>query len=54
MQDVLNPKKDFVFPSPMERKVKIKDILEEKSKIPANMYMNDRPFIFRDNITIYD
>lgn len=51
---ILNPKKDFVFPSPMERKVKIKDILEEKSKIPANMYMNDRPFIFRDNITESD
>ena len=46
---ILNPKTDFVFPAPQERKIKLKDILDPKEKIPANMYMNDRPFVFREN-----
>lgn len=46
---ILNPKQDFVFPAAQERKIKLKDILDPKERIPANMYMNDRPFIFRDH-----
>ena len=51
---ILNPKKDFIFPAPTERTLKVKDILEPKEKVPANMYMNDRPFIFRDTISTSD
>ena len=40
---------EFTFPEPKERKIKVKDILEDESKVPSNMYMNDRPFIFREN-----
>ena len=40
---------EFTFPEPKERKIKVKDILEDASKVPSNMYMNDRPFIFREN-----
>ena len=36
---ILNPKTDFVFPAPQERKIKLKDILDPKEKIPANMYI---------------
>lgn len=49
---ILNPKKDFVFPVPMERKIVLNDILEPKDKIPSNMYMNDRPYKKRENISI--
>lgn len=48
---ILNPKQDFVFPAKQNRKIKLKDILDPKERVPANMYMNDRPFIFRDNPT---
>jgi DNA (cytosine-5)-methyltransferase 1 len=51
---ILNPAKDFTFPAPTGRTMKIYDILEPKDKVPANMYMNDRPFIFRENITESD
>lgn len=51
---ILNPKKDFIFPAPIPRSVKLKDILDPKEKVPDNMYMNDRPFIFRDNPTESD
>lgn len=40
---------EFTFPSPQPRIKKLRDILEPDEKIPANMYMNDRPFIFREN-----
>ena len=46
---ILNPKQDFVFPAAQDRKIKLKDILDPKDRVPANMYMNDRPFIFRDH-----
>lgn len=48
---ILNPKQDFVFPATQDRRIKLKDILDPKERVPANMYMNDRPFIFRDNPT---
>lgn len=51
---ILNPIKDFEFPAPCERTIKIKDILENEENVPSNMYMNDRPFIFRENITESD
>ena len=51
---ILKPDKEFIFPEPQKRTIKIKDILEPDNKIPANMYMNDRPFIFKDNITESD
>lgn len=47
---ILNPKQEFQFPLPTGRKLKIKDILEPEDNIPNNMYMNDRPFIFRKEI----
>lgn len=51
---ILNPAKDFEFPAPTGRTMKIRDILDTKDKVPANMYMNDRPFIFRETITESD
>lgn len=51
---ILKPDKEFIFPEPQKRTIKIKDILEPDNRIPANMYMNDRPFIFKDNITESD
>lgn len=51
---ILNSKQDFIFPSPSKQKIKIKDILEKEKKIPVNMYMNDHPFAFRDNISKSD
>lgn len=51
---ILNPTKNFIFPKPTGRIMKIKDILEPKDKIPVNMYMNDRPFVFRDSINESD
>ena len=51
---ILNPLKDFNFPASTGRTMKIRDILDSKDKVPANMYMNDRPFIFRENITESD
>ena len=41
---ILNPKKDFVFPAGNGRTVKLRDILDPKESVPANMYMNDRPY----------
>lgn len=40
---------EFTFPAPQKRTLKVKDILEDESKVPNNMYMNDRPLIFRTN-----
>lgn len=40
---------EFEFPAPQERKIKLKDILDPDELVPANMYMNDRPFVFREN-----
>ena len=49
---ILNGDKNaFNFPSPHERILKVKDILEPVEKVPQNMYMNDRPFVFRENQT---
>lgn len=41
----------FTFPAPQARTIKLKDILDPDDKVPANMYMNDRPFILRDTPT---
>ena len=41
----------FSFPEPIPRTKFLEDILDSEEDVPANMYMNDRPFIFRDNIT---
>lgn len=41
----------FNFPAPHERKLKVKDILDPDDRVPQNMYMNDRPLIFRENQT---
>lgn len=41
---ILNPKKDFTFPTGNGRTVKLRDILDPKEVVPANMYMNDRPY----------
>lgn len=38
----------FEFPTPQPRTIKLKDILDPDDKVPSNMYMNDRPFIFRE------
>lgn len=38
----------FEFPAPQPRTIKLKDILDPDDKVPSNMYMNDRPFIFRE------
>ena len=51
---ILNPKKDFIFPSGNGRTAKLRDILEPKEAIPANMYMNDRPYEPRNNVTESD
>lgn len=51
---ILNPKKDFQFPAKMQRTLSVKDILEEESKIPANMYMNDKPYVPRESVTVSD
>lgn len=51
---ILNPKKDFKFPTPTGRTLKIKDILEPIEDVPQNMFMNDRPFIFREEISESD
>lgn len=47
---ILNPKENFAFPKPQERKIKLKDILDAKDKVPENMYMNNKPFVFRNDI----
>lgn len=47
---ILNPTKDFQFPAPKERNVFLKDVLDPKEKVPANMYMNDRPYEPRANV----
>lgn len=46
---ILNPKKDFTFPTGNGRTVKLRDILDPKEIVPANMYMNDRPYEPRNN-----
>lgn len=46
---ILNPKKDFAFPSPQTRTLKIRDILDPEDKVPENMYM-DKPFEPKENI----
>ena len=46
---ILNPKKDFTFPTGNGRTVKLRDILDPKEVVPANMYMNDRPYEPRNN-----
>ena len=46
---ILNPKKDFIFPTGNGRTIKLKDILDPKEIVPANMYMNDRPYEPRNN-----
>lgn len=51
---ILNPKKDFVFPTGNGRTTKLRDILEPKEVVPANMYMNDRPYEPRNNTTESD
>lgn len=48
---ILNPNKDFEFPAPTGRTMKLFDILDNKENVPANMYMNDRPFEFRETIS---
>ena len=47
---ILNPKENFAFPKPQGRKIKLKDILDAKDKVPENMYMNNKPFVFRNDI----
>lgn len=51
---ILNPKQDFVFPNKQMRTLSIKNILEDESKVPANMYMNDKPYIPRENVSTSD
>ena len=51
---ILNPKKDFIFPTGNGRTTKLRDILDPKEAVPANMYMNDRPYEPRDNVTESD
>lgn len=51
---ILNPKKDFIFPAGNGRTVKLRDILDPKETVPANMYMNDRPYEPRNNATESD
>lgn len=51
---IYHPEKDFIFPDKLPRKVKTKDILEDETKIPINMYMNDRPFVFKEKIAESD
>lgn len=46
---ILNPKKDFEFPKPQERIIKLKDVLDEKDDIPENMFMN-KPYVPRENV----
>lgn len=47
---ILNSEKDFEFPTPVPRNIKIKDILENEKDIPDSMYM-DKPFIQKEKIT---
>ena len=47
---ILGEHNPFVFPEPQPRILKIKDILEEEDKIPSNMFMNDKPYIPRENV----
>lgn len=51
---ILGEHQKFEFPAPQPRTTKVKDILESNEKIPANMYMNDRPFVFRETISESD
>ena len=39
----------FNFPKPIPRTIKLKDILDEEDSVPENMYMNNKPFIFRES-----
>lgn len=38
----------FTFPEKQERKIVLKDILEDEKDIPSNLYMNDKPYIPRE------
>lgn len=38
----------FIFPKKQERKLALKDILEDEKNIPSNLYMNDKPYTPRD------
>lgn len=38
----------FIFPEKRERKIVLKDILEDEKDIPSNLYMNDKPYIPRE------
>lgn len=48
---ILNDDSNFNFPKPQERKIKLKDILDNENTVPANMYMNDREYIPIENPT---
>lgn len=49
---ILDNTKDFIWPSPQPRVKKIKDILEtDEKKIPKNMWMDDKPYIPRENVS---
>lgn len=47
---ILNSEKNFEFPAPISRNLKIKDILENEENISESMYM-DKPFIQKEKIT---
>lgn len=51
---ILGEEKEYIFPSKKERVLTVRDILEDYKTVPANMFMNDRPFEFRDSITTSD
>lgn len=51
---ILGEGREYTFPSKKERVLTVRDILEDYKTVPANMFMNDRPFEFRDNITTSD
>ena len=50
---ILNPKQDYVFPEPLPRVLKIRDILDKEEEVPSSMYM-DKPFIPRENYSESD
>lgn len=41
----------FTFPEKQERKIVLKDILENEKDIPSNLYMTDKPYIPREGKT---
>lgn len=46
---ILNPSEDFIFPAKQERSIKLKDILDDESIVPKNMYM-DKPYVPRESV----